>query len=285
MATLRDIQKRIRAVTNTRQITKAMEMVAAAKLRRAQIIVEQSRPYTEKMRLILEQISSAATAFTHPFFEKREVKNRVLVLFSSDRGLCGSYNSNVIRRATRILKTSAAQSIKLVLVGKKAEDFFSRRDWEIIKVYKGMKGNMDYDVARDLTGYLIELFERGETDQIELLCTRFLGTASFRLGISTFLPIEPPQTEETTGRDYIFEPDPQHIFDSLMPAYALTIIQMALADALASEHGTRMIAMNLASKNAEEMIDALTLTYNKARQASITKELLEIVSGAEALKG
>ncbi|MFH2056352.1 MAG: FoF1 ATP synthase subunit gamma, partial [bacterium] len=137
----------------------------------------------------------------------------------------------------------------------------------------------------ELTTYLIDQWETGAADQIEMLYTSFLSMSRFRVGVSTFLPIEPPQTDETTSRDYIFEPDPQNIYDTLMPSYALTIIQMALADAIASEHGTRMIAMNLATKNAEEMIDSLTLSYNKARQAAITSELLEIVSGAEALKG
>lgn len=284
MATLRDIKKRIRAVVNTKQITKAMEMVAAARLRRAQQLVEQSRPYSEKMRLILEQISSAATEFRHSFFEKREVNNRILVVMTSDRGLCGSYNTNVLRRAAEVLRTSEIKP-KLVIVGKRAKDYFKRRDVEILKVWQDLGGKMDYDVARELTTYLIDQWETGAADQIEMLYTSFISMSNFRVGVSTFLPIEPPETDETTGRDYIFEPDPQNIYDTLMPAYALTIIQMAMADAIASEHGMRMVAMNLATKNAEEMIDSLTLSYNKARQAAITSELLEIVSGAEALKG
>ncbi|MFH2054352.1 MAG: F0F1 ATP synthase subunit gamma, partial [bacterium] len=150
MATLRDIKKRIRAVVNTKQITKAMEMVAAARLRRAQQLVEQSRPYSEKMRLILEQISSASTEFRHSFFEKREVKSRILVVMASDRGLCGSYNTNVMRRASEILRNSEIKP-KLVIVGKKAREYFKRRDVEIIKVWEGLGGKMDYDVARELT--------------------------------------------------------------------------------------------------------------------------------------
>jgi F-type H+-transporting ATPase subunit gamma len=284
MATLRDIKKRIRAVVNTKQITKAMEMVAAARLRRAQMLVEQSRPYSEKMRLILEQISSAATEFRHSFFEKREVKSRILVVMASDRGLCGSYNTNILRRASEIIRESEIKP-RLVIVGKKAREYFKRRDVEILKVWEGMGGKMDYEVARDLTNWLIDQWEAKEVDQIEMLYTSFLSISSFRVSVSTFLPIEPPQTDETTSRDYIFEPDPQYIYDTLMPAYARTVVQMALADAIASEHGMRMVAMSLATKNAEEMIDTLTLSYNKARQAAITSELLEIVSGAEALKG
>lgn len=284
MATLRDIKKRIRAVVSTKQITKAMEMVAAARLRRAQQLVEQSRPYSEKMRLILEQISSASTDFQHSFFEKREVKNRIMVVMASDRGLCGSYNTNVLRRAAEVLRTAEVKP-KLVIVGKKAREYLVRRDAEIVRVWEGLGGKMDYDVARELTNFLIDQWETSAADKIDMLYTSFISMSNFKVGVSTFLPIEPPETDETTGRDYIFEPDPQYIYDSLMPSYALTIIQMALADAIASEHGMRMIAMNLATKNAEEMIDSLTLSYNKARQASITSELLEIVSGAEALKG
>jgi F-type H+-transporting ATPase subunit gamma len=284
MPTPRDIRKRIRAVVNISQITKAMQMVAAARLRKAQMMVEQSRPYSEKMRLILEQISSASAEVEHPFFEQREVKNRVLVIFTSDRGMCGSYNSNVIRQAVRLLKEPGSENIKLVLVGKKADDYFRRQRWPILKVYRGLQGRMNLDVVRELTNQLTTLFVTHEADQIQLLYTRFISMVSYKLGLADFLPIVPPKAETAGNRQYIFEPDPRQIFDSLMPAYALTIVQMALADALASEHGTRMIAMSLSTRNAEEMIDTLTLQYNKARQAAITKELLEVVSGAEALR-
>ncbi len=285
MATLRDIRKRIRAVKSTKQITKAMEMVAAARLRKAQQMVEQSRPYAEKMRLILEEISAASTAVEHPYFQQREIKRKVLVVFTSDRGLCGSYNSNIIRPATKWLRENEAFAPKLILVGKKGEDFFRRQKWPIARTFKGMQGRMNLDVVRDLTHYLTEMFTSGEVDQVQLLYTKFLSMASYRPGINVFLPIVPPQADNKKVKNYIFEPDPEHIFDSLMPSYALTIIQMALADTFASEHGARMIAMGQATKNADEMTDTLTLQYNKARQGMITKELLEIVTGAEALKG
>lgn len=285
MATLRDIRKRIRAVKSTTQITKAMEMVAAARLRRAQQMVEQSRPYAEKMRLILEQISAAAGSINHPFFEQREVKRKMLVVFTSDRGLCGSFNSNIIRPTTRWMRENEQYQPQLVLVGKKGEDFFRRQKWPIAKVYKNMQGRMNLDVVRDLTNFLINAFVSGEVDQVQLIYTKFLSTTSYRVGVHGFLPITPPQTDSKSQKHYIFEPDPEHIFESLMPSYALTIAQMALADTFASEHGARMIAMGQATRNANEMIDALTLQYNKARQATITKELLEVVTGAEALKG
>lgn len=285
MATLRDIKKRIRAVVSTKQITKAMEMVAAARLRKAQQMVEQSRPYSEKMRLILNQISAASANIEHPFFEQREVKKVALVVFTSDRGLCGSYNTNVIRQAVRRLRETSEQELKLVLVGKKGDDYFRRQSWPILKTYKGFQGRMNLDIVRDLTNHLIGLFLNHEIDQVQLVYTRFASMVSYKLGTFDFLPIQSPKGDHASTKQYIFEPDPEQIFASLMPAYALTIMQMALADALASEHGTRMIAMGMATRNADEMVDTLTLQYNKARQATITKELLEVVSGSEALKG
>ncbi len=285
MANLRDIRKRIRAVKSTTQITKAMEMVAAARLRKAQQMVEQSRPYAEKMRLILEEISAAAASIEHPYFEQREVKRKVLVVFTSDRGLCGSYNTNVIRQGVKWLRENEQFEPRLILVGKKGEDFFRRQKWPIMRVFKGMQGRMNLDMVRELMQYLTTLFTSGDADQVQLLYTQFLSTVSYRVGVHGFLPIKPPHADNKKIKNYIFEPDPEHIFEALMPSYALTIIQMALADTFASEHGARMIAMGQATKNANEMIDTLTLQYNKARQGLITKELLEIVTGAEALKG
>ena len=285
MATLRDIRKRIRAVKSTTQITKAMEMVAAARLRRAQQMVEQSRPYSEKMRLILEQISAASGTIDHPFFEQRDVKRKMLVVFTSDRGLCGSFNSNIIRPATKWMRENEQFEPRLVLVGKKGEDFFRRQKWPIAKVYKNMQGRMNLDTVRDLTHFLINAFISGEVDQVDLIYTKFISTTSYRVGVHSFLPIVPPKSDKKSNKHYIFEPDPEHIFEALMPSYALTIAQMALAETFASEHGARMIAMGQATRNANEMIDSLTLQYNKARQATITKELLEVVTGAEALKG
>ncbi len=288
MATLRDIKKRIRAVKSTKQITKAMEMVAAARLRRAEQEAVQSRPYADKMRLILKQISAAAATLDHPFFEQREVKHQTVVLFTGDRGLCGSYNSNLIRRTTQILKAETEVPIDLVLVGKKGEDFFKRRSWPIARVFKGLQGKMDIDLVRGMTDYVIDRFISGETDKVQLIYAKFITKSTHRITVADFLPVSPPETTEdtkTSNKQYIFEPDPAQIFDSLMPAYARTMMQSATADALASEHAARMMAMGQATKNADEMVDSLTLQYNKARQSVITKELLEIVSGAEALNG
>lgn len=292
MPTLREVKKRIRSVISTRQITKAMEMVAAAKLRKAQMKIMQVRPYSEKLTTILSHLSEAASGeLVHPFFEKREIKKRTLVLVTSDRGFCGSFNSNLIRRANKWLSDKNQENVELVLVGKKGFDSFKKRQWNIVETFMDWSGNLDYAKARNLVDLLTERFLDGETDEISVIYTQFLSTARYKFVEAPYLPVDSLEEEHSEDEkpksnfDYIFEPSPKAIFTDIMPKYALTKMITALADSFASEHGTRMMAMGAATKNAGEMIDALTLQYNKARQAAITKELLEIVSGAEALKG
>ena len=283
MASLRDIKRRIRSVENTKQITRAMQMVAAAKLRRAQQRVEAARPYAGKMQGMLESLAAAASGLKHPLFEVREVKRKALVLITSDRGLCGSYNTNLIRKAGQFLAEGDQDSHLLIPVGKRGFDWYKKRPWELGDVYNDWHGNLDFERVRQLTRYLLELFESGQVDQVHLLYTQFISTVSYRVTLEQFLPIVPPEGVEAT-EEYIFEPNPEEIFSRLLPAYAQTMVQTAMADALASEHGARMFAMSNATKNAKEMIENLTLVRNKARQSVITKEMLEIVGGAEALK-
>lgn len=288
MPTLRQVKKRIRSVISTRQITKAMEMVAAAKLRKAQMKIMQVRPYSEKLDQILISLSASASGeLMHPYFEAREVKKRTLVLITADRGMCGSFNSNLVARAKMWLEDKDIENTELILVGKKGNDVFKRQDWPIVKLFEDWGGNLDYGKARDIVDLLTKRFVSGDTDEITIIYTQFVSTTKYRITEAMYLPVERPQIEEDTGttQDYIFEPSPEAIFTDLMPRYAYTKMIAALADSFASEHGTRMIAMGAATKNAGEMIDALTLQYNKARQAAITKELLDIVGGAEALKG
>ena len=287
MATIRDLKTRIRAVESTRQITKAMEMVAAAKLRRAQQTIESYRPYAEKMIEMLGHLSTASGEVSHPFFEERDVKKTALVIFASDRGLCGSYNSNLIRNAGQFQKDYTPENLELICVGKRSRDYFHRRAFPVVKSYVDFSGNMDLVKVRDLTHYLTDRFIAGELDRIVLLYTAFLSTVSYKVTRKQFLPITQnvrPESTEHSAKEYIFEPDASTIFARLLPGYTQTVVQMCMADALASEHGTRMIAMGTATKNAGEMIDSLTLTMNKARQSAITTELLEVVSGAEALR-
>jgi len=284
MATLRDIKRRIRSVQNTRQITRAMEMVAAAKLRRAQSQVEKSRPYTQKMQLILDNLSAASGIVTHPFFEKRDVKNTTLVVITSDRGFCGSFNNNVIRQAEAFLKAPAHQTAELVCVGKKGFTYFKKRRWDIVLSQIDYGGNLDLAKVRRLSSELTRRFLTGETDEIFLLFTRYISMSRHKVILERFLNIE--HVADGDGSiDYIFEPDPAAIYNDLMPRFAMTKVQTALADSFASEHAARMVAMSAATKNAGEMIDNLILVRNKARQAAITKELLDIVGGAEALHG
>ncbi|HOD65982.1 MAG TPA: ATP synthase F1 subunit gamma [candidate division Zixibacteria bacterium] len=288
MPTLRDVKKRIRSVRSTRRITGAMEMVAAAKLRRAQQKVEQTRPYADKLEEMLAHLAAGSSnEIVHPYFEERPVRKRTLVLFTGDRGFCGSYNANIIRDTLAWLRDHTAVATELVVIGKKGYDYFRRRPQAVVGAHPGFNTTLDYGKARDIVGFLTHRFVSGETDRIDLLYTRFLSLSKYRITLQSYLPIRPPAVGAAApgGADYIFEPDAEHIYAALMPSYATTMFVTALVESFASELGSRMIAMNAATKNAGEMIDRLTLDYNKARQAQITKELLEVVSGAEALKG
>ena len=267
-----------------------MEMVAAAKLRRAQQRVEEARPFADKMGEMLSHLADASMGdIVHPYFEQREIKRRTLVIIASDRGLCGSYNSNVIRRAVKWLEHNSDVETEIVLIGKKTHDFFSSRSYPIVGAWRDWDGVLKYDKAKEIVKFLTDRFVSGETDEITLHYTKFLSMVKYELTTETYLPIASPESgghdsDEGFVGDYIFEPDAENIYAALMPGYATTRMVTALAESFASEHGSRMIAMNAATTNAGDMMKALTLEYNKARQAQITKELLEVVSGAEALK-
>jgi len=289
MATLREVKKRIKSVVSTKRITKAMEMVAAAYLRRAQQRVEQAKPYAEKMDEMLSHLAAAATAeIVHPYFEERDIKKSTLVVIASDRGLCGSFNSNVIRRADQWLQENRSANVELICVGKRVYDYYKKRDWPILEYYGDWGGQLDYDRAKQIVNLLTTRFVLEQTDEINLIFTRFLSMVRYRISVEQYLPVARPEVsdEGKSGvSDYIFEPTSEQIYTALMPSYATTKMVTALTESFASEHGSRMIAMGNATKNAGEMVDALTLDFNKARQAQITKELLEVVGGAEALKG
>jgi len=285
MPSLRDIKRRIRSIENTQQITRAMEMVAAARLRKAQARVEAARPYGLKMQQMLESLAAAASGLHHPLFEERKVRGTLLVVFSSDRGLAGSYNSNVIRNAVRYLRQAPEGSVRLGLVGKKANEYFKRRPYPIEFSITDLGGKVDLTRTRRLALDITDKFYRGDVDEVRLLYTRFVSMVSYKITLERFLPIEKPAgAEGKIGTDYIFEPDAERIFTSLVPRYCVTKILQAMLESFASEHGSRMMAMGNATKNAKEMIDNMTLLRNKMRQASITRELIDIVTGAEALK-
>jgi len=291
MPSLRDIKRRIRSVKSTQQITKAMEMVSAAKLRKAQSRAEKARPYAEKMEQILANLSSAVSTgeanVLHPYFQKRDVRKTLLVLITSDRGLCGSFNQNLIRRATSFLSEYTPENVDMMTIGKRGNIWFRKRPYPIVSNHVDFGGNMDFQRAQTITHELTERFVSGQADVIFLLYQKFISTARQEITLTRFLPIEPKAqegvAESSQQTDYIFEPDPVAIFEDLMPRYALTKMTTAMTESFAAEHAARMMAMGGATKSAGEMIDALTLQFNKARQGAITKELLDIVGGAEAL--
>lgn len=286
MQALREIRRRIRSVQSTQQITKAMEMVAAAKLKKAEAKARSARPYASKLEKVLENLSPGTALGIHPLFEKREeVKKTALLLVTSDRGLCGSYNTNILRKTEDFLTNFDPQKVELVIVGKKGYRYFVKKEWKIRHKYLDLDGAFDLTQAKMITADVTQLFLKGEVDEVHLLYTQFINPISYKTVLEKFLNIEPREKVEKEEIDYIFEPGSEKIFDALLPRYCLNVVQKVLLESFASEHGSRMTAMRAATENAEEMIENLTLIRNKIRQASITREMLEIASGAEALKG
>ncbi len=286
MTSLRDIKRRIRSVENTQQITKAMEMVSAAKLRRAQNVVTSGRPYDELLKGAISELASSMESVPHPYFREREVENRALVVVTSDKGLCGAFNSNVVKRAEAFLADH--EGCKLIIVGKKANDYFvRRRPDDIIHKVLGLGAKVNQAVARDVSRTLTDSFTSGEMDEIHLMYTHFISPMKREIITERFLPIEKISAAEEPAAaraEFILEPGAEEMLAQLMPSYAVSRVYMMLADSFASEHAARMIAMGSATKNADEMINWLVLTRNRVRQATITKELAEIVGCTEALK-
>ena len=293
MATLRDIKRRIKSVKNTQQITKAMEMVAAAKLRRAQARVLASRPYARGMEEMLANLAEPLAELRHPLFVARPVERRALFVFASNRGLAGSYNANVLRLTEGFLRSEEGPTLRLVLLGRKLNDYFRRRSYPVLERYTDLPDEASLATARQITQRALDLFLSGEVDAVDLVYSQYVSAMTRRVVRRTLLPIVPapgpePAAARGTGagmrRDYLFEPDAEALAAKLLPRYATTRLLQAFSEAFASEHSARMLAMGAARKNAGEMIDMLVLRRNRLRQAAITKEISEIVGGAEALK-
>jgi len=284
VATLREIRRRIRSVRNTAQITKTMEMVSAAKLRRAQTAVESARPYAKLLGEVLQNLAQASSGeVLHPAFVRREVKTRAVILITSDRGLAGAFNANLIRAAeVRIRETG--RPARLVLLGKKGYAYFRRRNADVLAFRDDMGGVADWKYAEAISRDLLERFLSGEIDEVDLVTTKFKSALSREITLETILPLGALREAGAPARDYIFEPGPEEILARIVPYFLAMRIYTALAESAASEHGARMIAMGSATKNANEMIQNLTLHMNRTRQATITREIVEIVAGAEALK-
>ena len=286
MATLRDIQRRIRSVQSTQKITKAMKLVAAAKLRRAQERVMAARPYAIKMGELLSGLVGRAEGDAHPLLARRDTGRRRLVVITADKGLCGAFNSNILRASFAFLRETGDADVTLVVVGKKARDFYRRRQWQVKGEMLGFFDRLAYAHAQELAGGLMKDYLDGEIDEVHLIYNEFRSVTVQRVKRQQLLPIE-AQAEETApgvGGDYIYEPSAAAILAALLPRHVTTQVFRALMESVAGEYGARMTAMESASKNAKEMIDVLTIQYNKARQERITKELLDIVGGAEALR-
>ena len=291
MPSLRDIRNRIGSVKNTRQITKAMKMVAAAKLRRAQDAITKARPYATMLEQALSRVVARAVLEDeqgmHPLLVPRPLRKAEVVLLTSDRGLAGAFNSNVIRRAQRFATENGDRYEQVLLssMGRKARDFLRARKIAIRKDYTGIHQNLTYEKAAEIARELAERYQSGEVDAVFLCYNEFKSAITQTVVVRQFLPIETKGAEGAgQGFDFVYEPDRQRLLEVLVPRHLATQMWRALLDSAASEHGARMTAMESATKNAEEMIGGLTLQYNRARQAYVTKELMEIVSGAEALK-
>jgi len=281
MPSAQDIRRRIKSVKNIQQITKAMKMVAAARLRRAQEKATSSKPYTEKIQEILASVAAHTKDSTHSLLEVREVKRTVYVVLSSDKGLAGAYSTNVFKEL--LPQVSDKATTGLVTVGRKARDYFRRRGYTIDAEYTGFSERPTYDHAWAIARDLSQRFQSGECDEIYLVYTQFFSPINLKPTTLKLLPLA-AHSGEQASTDYIFEPSADEVLGLLLPKYLETTIFGALMQAAASELGARMTAMEAATDNAEEIISKLILNYNKVRQATITREISEIVGGAEALK-
>jgi F-type H+-transporting ATPase subunit gamma len=289
MASLIDIRRRLRSVKNTQQITKAMKMVAAAKLRRAQDRVIAARPYAKALREVLASVSARIEESSHPLLATREEKKIALLVVAGDKGLAGAFNANVARAVVALLAEKKGwQSVTILPVGKKAVDYWKRRKTPLApKSYAGLFAKVEYGQAREIAEYLAREFAEERIDAAYAVYNEFRSVLSQIVRVERLLPISESDThltEAQSAAQYIYEPDPQTILAKLLPRYLEFLIFRILLESAAAEHGARMTAMESASKNAGEMIDSLTLIYNRARQARITKELIEIVSGAAGLE-
>jgi len=286
MANLKEIRKRIQSVKNTQQITSAMKMVAAAKLKKAQERIEKARPYADKMADVLASLALRTHEKAHPLLTCREVKNIALVVITSDRGLCGAFNQNIIKTAEQFIRQNRSRysDMLFTMIGKKGYDYFKIRPITIHREYLNVSGKISYELAQSIAENLREVFLSANVDEVHLLYNRFKTTISQEIVFTRLLPITPLEVAEgQTVPGYVFEPADGDILEDIIRTNLEVQIYRAMLESEASEFGARMSAMDSATSNAGEMIKKLTLKYNRARQETITKELMEIIAGAEAL--
>ena len=293
MPSLRDIRRRIRSIRNTAKITKAMELVAASRLRRAQMRVTAARPYADAMRALVAELGAAAPSSggaLHPLLVQREVRNVGVLLVTPDRGLAGALNTNILRRGTELIlsqETTEGRTVQVVTVGRKGQDFLARRGRTLLGTFTGMVDRVSYNDVIPIARVIMDSYISGSIDQAVLVYPRFVSTMTQRPEVVQLLPLTPPEqtAEQATQRrlDYIFEPDPQSILEQLLPRYVEVLIYQAILETAASFFSAQMVAMRAATDNANELVQTLTLSYNKIRQATITNQVTEIASAAEAM--
>jgi len=289
MPTLRDIKRRIKAVQSTSKITKAMKMVAAAKFRKAQQRMLEMRPYAERMNSILSTLASGAEGELHPLLAVRPRKTVEVLVITSDRGLCGAFNTNLIKAAMNHINNLKKEGFEVSIstVGRKARDYYKRRNIQMRKSWTGVSGRVSYSNAQEIATEIIESYTNETVDEVVLIYNEFKSVIAQKVIVARLLPLAPIEGKEEAGAvdNFIYEPSQEKIFGRLLPKNVEIQIFRALLESQASEEAARMSAMENATRAANDMIDSLTLQYNKARQASITKELMDIVGGVEALKG
>jgi F-type H+-transporting ATPase subunit gamma len=284
MPSLIDLRRRIRAVKSTQQITKAMKMIAASRLRRAQDRVIAARPYAQRMQQVLQGLASRVDPEAHPLLQRGAEGGRPLVIVvTADRGLCGSFNSNVIKAAGQFIVTEGrGRDVTLGLVGRKGRDFFRRRGFEVLIEQSGIFQRLSFAHAQEIANAAIDEFIAGRASSVHLIYNEFKSVMAQRLMVEQLLPIPRIEANTAPGTDYLYEPNPEAIFADLLPRYVQAQVYRSLLDSNAAFFAAQMTAMDAATRNSSEMLDSLTLYMNKVRQAAITREIIEVVSGASA---
>jgi F-type H+-transporting ATPase subunit gamma len=285
MPSLKQIRRRIASVQSTQQITRAMKMVAAARLRRAQENIVKARPYSLKLRQVIRDLAARTDRSLHPLLDLRPARSVGIVVVTGDRGLCGSFNTNIVREAQRIMHEEAQTELFLITVGRKGTEFFTRREAPILSSLSNFFNELNFGHAMKLGEIIIGRYEEHGMDRVYLVYNEFNSAVQQKVICEQLLPIVPDESEVGASRtDFIYEPSVSQILNAILPRYVNVQLWRVLLESYAAEMGARMTSMENATENAAELIDTLTLHYNKARQAAITKELLEVVSGAEGLK-
>ncbi len=292
MPSLQSLRRKIAAFKNTQKITKAMKMVAAAKLKRSQDRILAARPYAHQMRSVLGNLSRRVNRMAHPLLQKREGRKVEVLVVTSDRGLCGAFNGNIVRKSAEFVRQCEArgQQVALSIVGRKGRDYFRRRPWPIRQEWTGVFDKLSFEHAVDIGGDLTDQFIRGTFDELYVVYNEFKSAIQQRVIVEKLFPVDPAvefgadESAPQLGGSYLYEPDEAELLNALVPKHFQVQTYRILLESAAAEHGARMAAMDGATRNAGQLIKKVTLYYNKTRQAAITKELMDIVGGAEALK-